>query len=95
MAELNTIMLNNAVSRAVNEKKETCKSEVLMSRARLRYQLETNEVLQKIKVAIEKNQATMTQIGYPAIKRYVEIFKQEQEERIAKESAKVEKSQKK
>ena len=74
MTELNRTMLNKAISRAVQEKEETCKDETLMSRARVRYQLEANEVLKDIKLAIEKNQATMTQIGYKAIKEYLHTF---------------------
>lgn len=74
MTQLNEKMLNRAISRAVQEKEYTCKNEVLMSRARLRFQLETNELLQQTKIAIEKKQATLTQIGYKAIKEYLNTF---------------------
>jgi hypothetical protein len=74
MEQLNRTMLNKAISRAVHEKEETCKDETLMSRARVRYQLEANEILRDIKASIEKKQATLTQIGYQAIKSYIKTF---------------------
>jgi len=71
MADINQMAVNKAVASAMRREKETVSDDVKFQRALIRNELETNELLTSLIVEIKQYNATMTQIGMPAIKTYI------------------------
>lgn len=71
MADINQMAVNKAVASAMRREKETVSDDVKFQRAMIRNELETNELLTSLIVEVKQYNATMTQIGMPAIKTYI------------------------
>lgn len=71
MADINQMAVNKAVASAMRREKETVNDDVKFQRAMIRNELETNELLTSLIVEVKQYNATMTQIGMPAIKTYI------------------------
>lgn len=76
MADINQMMVNRAVASAERKEKATISDEIKMQRAMIRYELETNELLQELITTIRQNNNTIAQIGMPAIKEYIKQMRE-------------------
>lgn len=76
MADINQMMVNRAVASAQRKEKATISDEIKMQRAMIRYELETNELLQELITTIRQNNNTIAQIGMPAIKEYIKQMRE-------------------